>query len=57
MHDFVVSLRQQAAFCDFGAKHDKMIHVMLGARATDPKIRAALLQEAEEISLDKVIDN
>ena len=55
INDFVSCLREQAALCDFGTLTDRMIHVMIGARASDPKIRTTLLMEDDNTPLAKVI--
>ena len=56
VNDFVSSLREQAALCDFGELHDRMIAVMIGAKAADQRIRTAILQDGEQLSLARVLE-
>ena len=56
INNFVSCLREQAALCDFGTFEDRMVHVMIGARALDARIRTALLQEDDSVPLERVIE-
>ncbi len=53
VNEFVTRLRHQATHCDFNDLTDRMLTIMLGAKAVNPKVRTLLLQQGNELSLEK----